>query len=125
MSILSRKYVLSVTILALFLIMAAKQLITPDMLLWSIMATVISYIAAKSLEKNQCADAKSLQLVVTFWERIKALFSREFMLAYGAVLGLSALLYFGYLPIAYVNTWFIAITTIAASYNIGNSIAKV
>lgn len=121
---LSKKFVMSATILLIFLAMAAKSIIQPDMLLWAIMATVLSYVIAKTTEKTAEVDMKSLGLKVNFWQRIIALFDRDFLLSYVTVWGLSILLYTGYIPQLYASTWFICVTTIAGVYNIGNSIAK-
>lgn len=121
---LSKKFIMSVTILAIFLAMAAKSIIQPDMLLWAIMATVLSYVIAKTTEKKAEVDCKSLGIAVSFWQRIKGLFGRDFLLSYVTVWGLSILLYTGYIPQLYASTWFICVTTIAGVYNIGNSISK-
>jgi hypothetical protein len=129
---LSRKFLLSVTLAVLGTIAMALKLIEPYQWQWLIMATVVSYVAAKTIEKKTF-NAASGQigwgkngiekgLIVTVWERLKSLCSREFLLTMGTVAVASVFLFMGIIPSV---VWFTICTALAACFNIGTALAKV
>lgn len=116
--ILSRKFVLSVSLMVLSTFLLLNGNITENYFGTILMATVVSYIVGKTTEKKW---SKTKSYSVTLWTRIKSLFSREFILSLITVFGLSYLTWKG---IVGKELWFQTVLAIGSSYNIFNAISK-
>jgi hypothetical protein len=107
------------------------KLITGSQWLWVMMATAVSYVAANALGQVTLTTAggtigwskngESKELIVTIWERVKALFSRAFLLCMASIVIASLLLWKGSID---GEVWFALSAALATAYNIGNSVGK-
>jgi len=115
---LSRKFILSV-----LLFVVATWFLSIDILAgfqWQIvlMATALTYLGGKSLEK---AKANNVDPVVSFWDRIVSLFSREFLISLGIFILATILAYTHKIS---GDIWFQIVTVIGSTYNVFNSMSK-
>jgi hypothetical protein len=118
-TLLSRKVILSV-FLAIYATWALwTGLILESQWQWVMMATVVTYVAGASLQKKK--DLSRLAPLRLWGERIKAIFTREFMIAFATVLLTSVLLQWHRIG---ADTWFAITTSIAGAYNIVNAASK-
>lgn len=120
---LSRKFVLSGLLAIIATLLVWWKLIEPEQWQWVIMATVISYIGGRTIEKATLSSATGRKvLAVVLWDRLKSLFSREFVLTLVTLLVTSALLYRGCIT---SGVWFLLASTLAGFYNILTAVSKV
>jgi len=114
---LSRKFILSVLLAVMATAFLMKGMI--DQNSWSIiiMATVVSYTVAKTIDKKH-----GLINHPTIWSRIVSMFSREFIVSILAVVGSGLLCWYGFIT---GNIWFQIAIAVGSAYNIFNSIEKV
>lgn len=130
---LSRKFVLSGLLAIIATLLVWWKLIEPEQWQWVIMATVISYIGGRTIEKATLSSAtgrkewggkngEKKMLAVVLWDRLKSLFSREFVLTLVTLLVTSALLYRGCIT---SGVWFLLASTLAGFYNILTAVSKV
>lgn len=113
---LSRKFMLSILlgIISTYMLIAG----TIDQSQWGIviMSTVVSYIVSKTVDKKFASYA-----MPDFWDRIRAMFSREFLMTLFAVIAASVLCAMKYID---GTIWFQIITPLAGAYNILNAVEK-
>lgn len=119
--ILSRKFVLSAVLAVLATLFMWWKIVDPAQWQWVIMATVVSYVASKAMEKATGSETDTRETKISIGIRIKSLFSREFILAFGTVLVTSVFLYLQIIP---SSVWFTICSALAAAYNIGVAVAK-
>lgn len=131
--ILSRKVILSLDIGIISTLLMLKSKIESTHWLWAMTVTVISFIAAETIQKRKfwqaplSFEAKErckagfVPYVKTFWGRIKALFSLDFVAAM-ALVNIAHL--FVYKGIIEPSIWFALMPAVASCYNIGNSLQK-
>jgi hypothetical protein len=128
---LSRKVILSASLMiiaTLFIIWSKgadgmSVLCTQYQYLWVMSATLLPFLAANALQewKNVSFDYLQRSGTPAVWDLIKELFGTVFLLAYLAIIGVSALNYF---HIINSEIWFPIVTAIAGFYNIGNALGK-
>ena len=116
--VLSRKFMLSITlaILSTWLLVGGK--INSSDWGFVVMATVVSYIVSKTLDKKFSGNFKFPVLM----DRIKSMFSREFIVSMLSVIGTSWLCHSGYID---SGVWFKIVIAIGSAYNIFNSVEKI
>lgn len=120
---LSKKFLLSAMLFAMASFNIVKHLIDQYQFQWVVMATAVSYLAAMSLTKyTETSYSANGYDKATLLNRLKELFSREFILAVGVVMFIQILLVFGLIGGA---VWFAIASAIAGAYNIGNSVGKI
>lgn len=121
-TILSRKVVLSV-FLAVFATLAMwGGYISEFHWQWVIMATVVSYVAGASLQNKVSFEKYTVLTSLRKWgERIKSLFTRDFIVAFATVVVTSLLLYKHRIS---SDVWFAVVSAIAGCYNIFNALSK-
>jgi len=115
--LLARKFILSMVLAVVStLLLLANKISSSD---WGfvITATVVSYIVSKTIDKKYGTLA-----FPGFFDRMKALLSREFVMSLVSVVGTSWLCYAGYID---SGNWFKIVLAIGSSYNIFNSIEKI
>ena len=116
---LSRKFVLSMTLGIISTMLLIHGSINESQFGIVIMATIVSYIVSKTFEKKW-GDSKITYPIIK--DRFFSLFSREFVVAFISVLGVSYLSYIGKIS---GDLWFQVVTTIGGIYNIFNSVEKI
>lgn len=115
---LSRKFALSMILGIISVILLMKGNINESQFGIVIMATVVSYIISKTIDKKY-GDSKITYPVIL--DRLTSLFSREFLIAIFGVLGISYLSFIGKIS---GDLWFQVVTMIGGTYNIFNSVEK-
>ena len=118
-AMLSRKLILSVFLFFAATMAMARGMITETQWQWVVMATAVSYVAGATLQANR--DMSSVKSIRLWGERLKALFSREYLVAMGTVVVTTALLFQRHIS---GDVWFAVSTAIAGSYNIVNALSK-
>ena len=115
---LSRKFVLSMILGIIATIFIVTGRITESQFGIVIMATVISYIVSKTIDKK-FSDAKTTYTKII--DRIESLFSREFIVSLVTVIGISYLCYAKYIG---SDLWMQVVFAVGSVYNIFNSVEK-
>lgn len=131
--IIGRKVVLSLDIAIIATLLMLAKRIDDSHWLWAMTVTVISYIAAETIQKIKYSkaplsfEAKErykdglIPYLKSFWERIVALFSLDFLAAF---LLINIAHYFVYRGIIQPSIWFALVPLVASFYNVGNSLTK-
>ena len=127
---LSRKFILSTSLAIIGTVFMWLRYIQPEQWMWVMMSTVVSYVTANAIQKKTGSEASNIHTnfneklvsIVTIWDRLKALFSRVFLLCMATIAITSLFLYQGIVP---ATVWFSICSALAAAYNIGNSIEKI
>jgi hypothetical protein len=83
-----------------------------------IMATVISYIVSKTIDKKFSESKTTYAKII---DRIESLFSREFIMSLIAVIAISYLCYAKYIG---SDLWMQVVFAVGSVYNIFNSVEK-
>lgn len=113
---LSRKFILSAILTIMSTIFLLHGLISDTNWHVIISATVISYIISKTIDKKTTKNNN-----ITIIDRIKSLFSREFMLSLIVIIGSGILCWYKMIN---GNIWYQIVVSIGGVYNIFNSISK-
>lgn len=117
---LSRKFLLSIALALLATAFITMDIITAMQWQWVIMATAVSYVASNAIiKKTESAYADFAD--INWKDRIKGLFSREFLVCVVTVLVTSMLLIAQRID---SNVWFTVCSGLAVAYNIGNAVGK-
>lgn len=131
--IIGRKVILSLDIAIIATLLMLAKRIEDSHWLWAMTVTVISYIAAETIQKMKLGSAPMkytekeqiklglIPYVKTFWERIKALFSLDFLAAFILI---NVAHFFVYRGIIQPSIWFALVPLVASFYNVGNSLTK-
>lgn len=115
---LSRKFLISVMLLVISTLFLANKTVTQYQWQMVFMATIITYLGSKTLEK---VKAKNVDMPVSFWKRIIGMMSREFVLALCALITATI---FAYTKTINGDIWFQIATSIGSMYNIFNAVSK-
>jgi hypothetical protein len=76
-AMLSRKLILSMFLFFAATMAMARGMITETQWQWVVMATAVSYVAGATLQADR--DMSSMKSIRLWGERLKALFSREYL----------------------------------------------
>lgn len=113
---LSRKFVLSVLLFIVATYFLKVNIINQFQWQIVLMATAMTYIGGRSFVKAKIISEKS----VLFFDRIKGIFSREFLVALGVFVLVT---FFAITKKVNGDVWFQVSTVIGSAYNVFNSLA--